>query len=55
MYLKQCGLLPFAHYRRQLSLFSHRLEDGYPGTVPPSVFETLDRIRNAVPGTHMSD
>ena len=30
MYLKQCGLLLFAHYRRQLSLFLHRLEDGHP-------------------------
>ena len=55
MFLKQCGLLLFAHYRWQLGLYLRRLEDGCPGTVPAAVFETLERIGAAVPGAHVSD
>lgn len=50
MFLKQCGLLLFAHYRWQLGLYLRRLEDGCPGTVPAAVFETLERIGAARSG-----
>ena len=55
MYLKQCGLLLFNHYRWQLGLYLRRLEDARPGTVPAETFELLGRIGAAVPGAHTSD
>ncbi|MCL1909682.1 MAG: hypothetical protein FWG05_01965, partial [Kiritimatiellaeota bacterium] len=55
VFLKQCGLLLFDHYRWQLSTYLKKLDAEFPGVVNPPVFAALERIGKAIPGAHKSD
>lgn len=50
MYLKQCGLLLFAHYRRQLSLFCIGWRTAIPEQCPRRSLKRLTASSAAVPG-----
>lgn len=54
-FLKQCGLLLFGHYRYHLHEYLKKLDAEYPDLVNKPVFNKLNEIENAIPGTHKSD
>ncbi len=54
-YMKQCGLLLFAHYRDHLRAYLKKLDAQYPGVVNQPVFTALERIGAAIPGASASD
>ena len=54
MWLKQCGLLLFGHYRWQLWKYLQRLEAENSGLVNPPVFALLETINKAIVGWSQS-
>ena len=55
MFLKQCGLLLFNHYRYQLYEYLIKLDKEFPGVVNKPVFTAIERIGAAIPGANTSD
>jgi len=55
MWLKQCGLLLFGHYRWQLWKYLQRLDAAHPGVVNPPALAVLETINKAIPGSNESD